>query len=399
VNQRSAYSSDSEILIDVSRLVWRSWEGKLPTGIDRVCLAYLEHFKERSRAVVQRGRLRLILPAGPSRRLFEMILDGQNVSRLTWIKLTLELLPVSWGSRAPPGSIYVNVGHTGLDNPTLAEWIVTNRLRAIFMVHDLIPLTHPQFCRDGEDRKHARRMETVLASAAGIIANSIATRVELEKFAASRNLQIPSTIASPIAGHQPRLALDWKPSKRPYFVTLGTIEGRKNHQLLLRLWHSLVSDMGELAPELLIIGQRGWKADDVFRQLDDLGPLKGHVRELNGCDDLELTKLVSGARALLMPSIVEGFGLPVIEAFQLSVPVVASDLAVYREIAGETPAYVDPYDVSGWEAVVRDLLDDGEERQRQLRAIPLYQPPTWEGHFRKVEAWLPSLRSKGGRGN
>ena len=239
----------------------------------------------------------------------------------------------------------------------------------------------------------------MLASAAGIIANSIATRVELEKFAASQHLQIPSTIASPIAGHQPRLALDWKPSKRPYFVTLGTIEGRKNHQLLLRLWHSLVSDMGELAPELLIIGQRGWKADDVFRQLDDLGPLKGHVRELNGCDDLELTKLVSGARALLMPSIVEGFGLPVIEAFQLSVPVVASDLAVYREIAGDIPAYVDPNDISGWEAVVRDLLDDGQERQRQLRAIPLYQPPTWEGHFRKVEAWLPSLRSKGGRGN
>ncbi len=93
-----------------------------------------------------------------------------------------------------------------------------------------------------------------------------------------------------------------------------------------------------------------------------------------------------------MPSFVEGFGLPVIEALQLGTPVLASALPVYREIVGEIPTYLDPADQQAWEIAIRAFLGGGGERSRQLRAMRGYTPPTWASHFAKVESWLDELQ-------
>ena len=384
-------TTSRDILLDVSRLIWRAWRGKLPTGIDRVCLAYLEHFKGRARAVVQRKGLRFILSNADSDRLFGLILERPAATRLDWIELALALSPSLLRRQTSAGSIYLNVGHTGLDEPSLPHWIAENRLRAVFMVHDLIPLTHPQFCRAGEARKHERRITNMIASASGIIGNSVATLFELEQFAGSQSRSLPPTIAALIAGHQPSLPSSSAQSVSPYFITLGTIEGRKNHVLLLRIWQRLVRDLASEAPKLMIVGQRGWEADEAFAILDDPGDLNGVVVEMSDCDDEQLECLISGSRALLMPSFVEGFGLPVTEALQLSTPVIASDLPVYREIAGEIPTFLDPLDENGWEVMIRQFLEDGAERQRQLVAMPAYLAPSWPEHFRRVEAWLETI--------
>jgi hypothetical protein len=75
---------------------------------------------------------------------------------------------------------------------------------------------------------------------------------------------------------------------RPYFVALGTIEGRKNHLLLLKIWDSLATSMGNDAPILVIIGQRGWEAQAAIAILEQPGRLRGHVYELRHCTDHEL---------------------------------------------------------------------------------------------------------------
>jgi glycosyltransferase involved in cell wall biosynthesis len=178
---------------------------------------------------------------------------------------------------------------------------------------------------------------------------------------------------------------------RPYFVALGTIEGRKNHLLLLKIWDSLATSMGNDAPILVIIGQRGWEAQAAIAILDQPGRLQDHVYELRHCTDHELANWLSGARALLMPSFAEGFGLPVTEAMQLRIPVIASDLPVYREIAGEIPTYLDPRDAVGWEHVIKDFMGDSAERARQLSRLQHYRAPDWRTHFATVEAWLRRL--------
>jgi glycosyltransferase involved in cell wall biosynthesis len=187
--------------------------------------------------------------------------------------------------------------------------------------------------------------------------------------------------------------------RRPtYFLTIGTIEARKNHMLLLRIWERLVAQMGSETPKLIIIGQRGWKADEVFALLDQSSELAGHVRELGRCDDATMLATLEGARALLMPSFVEGFGIPVIEALQCGTPVIASDLAVYREIAGGIPLYIDAQNEQRWEEAICDFLSDCPERIRQLTEMRHFQTPSWENHFALLEDWLEDLsRTERGR--
>ena len=92
-----------------------------------------------------------------------------------------------------------------------------------------------------------------------------------------------------------------------------------------------------------------------------------------------------------MPSFVEGFGLPLIEALQLKAPVIASDLAVFRELAGNIPTYVDPDDRRAWVEAVLNYATADAERNSKLKDIAGFRAPTWQSHFSKVEKFLDKL--------
>ena len=375
------------ILLDVSRLVWRRWAGRLPTGIDRACLAYLDHFAPRARAVLQwRGRIR-VLSRKQSARLFDLIDRGGPDFRRGFAAMMPALLSAR-SAEATAGRLYLNIGHTGLDHPALPRWIAARGLRAVFLIHDLIPITHPEFCRAGEARRHERRIRHALGTASGIIVNSAATLDELDHYAAQHGLPRPPMVPAWISG--PILPPAVQPARldQPWFVTVGTIEGRKNHALLLQAWQRLARIMGPATTLLVIVGQRGWEAELAQAMIDRDPAIHAHVMEHGSADDAELAGLIAGARALLMPSFAEGFGLPVIEALQLGTPVIASDLPVFREIAGPIPTFIDPTDGPGWLATIHGFCTDSPERARQAAALAGYRAPNWRDHFAQVETWL-----------
>lgn len=378
-------------LLDVTRLIWRRWKGRLPTGIDRVCLAYLRHFGGRSHAVINHERFRTILNRQASQELFGILENPPRRFRTRLITGTLRHLRAF--NEQGQERLYLNVGHTGLDSPGFGNWISRSRIRPVYLVHDLIPITHPQFCRTGEEERHRIRMRTVLETASGLIGNSQATIDELSDFANSHRLPMPPAIAAWLGiGDLPQSAAG-RTMQRPSFITLGTIEGRKNHLLLLDIWSRLIDRLGNGAPRLLIIGQRGWKADVVFDRLDQDEKLRGHVIELSRCSDKELAQHLTSARALLFPSLAEGYGLPLVEALSAGMPVIASDLPALREIGGRIPTYLHAQDHSAWEDTIVDYTrPESRTRAAQLDRMKGFCAPTWEWHFQKVEAWLSTLR-------
>jgi glycosyltransferase involved in cell wall biosynthesis len=387
------------LLLDVSRLVWRAWQEMLPTGIDRTCLAYVAHYRDGAQAVVQRGSVTRVLPADFSRQLFDALLEQGAPGTVAQLKAlawrSLGHLMLGSGSRHQhDGALYFNVGHTGLDRFGHAQWLVRSGVRPVYFVHDLIPLTHPEYCRPGEPAKHLRRMNALLRNAVGIIGNSRDTLNELAVFAGLQHaLTMPPALVAPLgvrlcdpaSSAGSAIALPG----RPYFVMLGTIEGRKNHLLMLTLWAELARRLGSACPQLVIIGKRGWENEQAIDMLERSEAIRGHVIELSRCDDAALATYVAGARALILPSFVEGYGLPVVEALARGTPVIASDLPVFRELAANIPDYLSPIDGLGWSRAIEDYArTDSQRRNAQLARMAGWSPPTWKEHFRKVDRWL-----------
>lgn len=383
----------ANFLLDVSRLVWRAWAGKLPTGIDRTCLAYVAHFRDRAQAVVQRGGSTLVLPVDTSRRLFDALLlpAGDIKFKLTKL-LATGLLFRRRGDLSD--RIYLNVGHTGLDKPGHGEWIKRTGVLPFYFVHDLIPLTHPEYCRPGEPEKHLLRMKALLTLGAGVIANSQETLNELAVFAGLQpGLHMPPGLVAPLGVSEGAVDTDGNsqtptPGRR-YFVMLGTIEGRKNHLLILNVWAEMARRLGRNCPQLVVIGQRGWESEQACDMLDRSEAIRGHVIELSRCDDSQLAAYMANARALLFPSFVEGYGLPLVEALAAGTPVIASNLKVFQELASDIPDYLSPVDGLGWSRAIEAYAHDGSPaRAAQLARMENWNPPLWEDHFADVERWL-----------
>jgi glycosyltransferase involved in cell wall biosynthesis len=377
------------LLLDVTRLIWRRWKGRYPTGIDRVCLAYLEHFASQSQAVIQHGGFRRILDRRASNELFALLEEPGDFKRRLVGGFLRHLHRI--GAKGQ-GRIYLNVGHTGLNSAGFRRWIATSDVRPIYLAHDLIPITHPHFCRAGEAEKHRERMRTVLTTASGVVGNSQATLDELASFAEEEGLKMPPAVAAWLGADPLPAPTGSGAPDRPTFVVLGTIEARKNHQMLLNIWSRLIDRSGINAPRLLIIGQRGWEAEPVFNVLDHSEKLRGHVIELNHCSDEELANHLASAQALVFPSLAEGYGLPLVEALGMGVPVIASDLPVFREIAGDIPTYISPIDEAGWEAAIVDYAPpDSASRAAQVDRLRSFRKPYWDSHFDLVDRWLDTL--------
>jgi len=161
-----------------------------------------------------------------------------------------------------------------------------------------------------------------------------------------------------VAGVRKRLDVD-----RPYILFVGTLEPRKNLVRLLQAWAAVGSALrsGFL---LVIAGGQGWRLGDLQSQIEHLG-ISGDVRLTGYISDSDLASLYAGAYVLAMPSLYEGFGLPIIEANGLGVPVLTSSVASMPEVAGDCAWFVDPSSTSDMVEKLRVLIGDREDRDKR----------------------------------
>ena len=378
-----------EVLIDVTRLVHRFMGKRLPTGIDRVSLAYISHYGPKARAVFRHHGGKFVFRRAESATLFDWLLAlGTRGSPLPTIYKGLVAGCLVQGVA---GRFLFNTGHSGLESNDYVTMLRQQRVKPIFMVHDLIPLTHPQYCRAGEHERHLTRLHNAVRVASGIVCNSQATLDGLRGLCDQQSWALPPAAVALLAPEPVSAAQLTRPIVAPYFVYVSTIEPRKNHLMILEVWQKLATQLGDKAPHLVIIGQRGWDYGEVVDLLED-SVLKRLVTEIPACTDPEMVNYLQHARAMLFPSLTEGFGMPVVEALAQGLPVIASDLPVFREFAGAIPDYIDVSDEARWAATITNYAAaDSALRADQLTRMDSYAPPSWAAHFSQVDALLATL--------
>ncbi len=160
-----------------------------------------------------------------------------------------------------------------------------------------------------------------------------------------------------------------------YFLFVGTINRRKNPVGLLRAFHLQRARSRNAASQLVLCGKVGIGGQEFLREVAECG-LSRHIRILQSVNDAELAELMSGCRALVLPSLGEGFGLPVAEAMACGAPVICGNQCAMREVAGDAAIAIDPTDVAqlaeAMERIVSDaqlaqsLRNRGMERARQF---------------------------------
>jgi glycosyltransferase involved in cell wall biosynthesis len=253
----------------------------------------------------------------------------------------------------------------------------------VITIHDLNFLTHPdrtraEIHRDYASlaRDHARRADRVI-----VVSQFTAGEVE-------RRLGVaPDRIAVCSPG-----APEWTPRTptpgHGYLLFFGTLEPRKNIGGLLDAYEKLVTTATRTGhrrvPELLLAGKateesRSW-LDRIAR-----APLAGHVRHIGYVDPAKRRTLYEGARVLVQPSFEEGFGIPVLEAMTLGVPVVAANRGALPEVLGDAGPLVDPEDVDALaEAIDRMIGDEAFAAASAAKGIARARLFSWDQTAHRV---------------
>lgn len=247
-------------------------------------------------------------------------------------------------------------------------------------LYDLIPVTEPQYFFGQTVRQFLAWVTAVLSCGDHIICNAEATKAALRKLCGELQCDMPDCVVIPLGADFKKHAdtsdsaqLPEGLSPQKYVLMVGTIEPRKNHALLL----DAVKPLSERGVKVVFAGRIGWNMD-VFAEKMKSHPQNGtDFFFIEGPDDATIRTLYQNALAVVFPTKNEGFGLPIIEAYQHGTPVLASDIPVLREVGGELAGYFDNTSVDSLVAAVTELLE-GDNRAQKCAAIAAYHPRTWD---------------------
>ncbi|MCI4412149.1 MAG: glycosyltransferase family 4 protein [Thiotrichales bacterium] len=286
-------------------------------------------------------------------------------------------------------------------------WDAVNAAKAegatvIFAAYDLIPISHPKFCDEHLVTMFAEFYQQAVRAASGFIAISASVRDTVRAYLRSVNPEAASRLTFEFF----HLGADFSQQQQTQvretlqaalngdrvnsYLIVSTIEPRKNHAYLLdafdRLW-----DQG-VRVNLVIVGRVGWKVDTLMQRLLTHPQLNHQLFLFHDLTDAELSYCYTHARALIFPSVIEGFGLPIIEALQHGLPVIASDIPVHREIGGEIVQYVSLDDVQSLVQVLEQIDAHGIAPVHQVAAD--YHWLSWQEATRILLHKLVQMQQK-----
>lgn len=257
--------------------------------------------------------------------------------------------------------------------------------RIVSVIYDLIPITHPQYCDSLLVEVFKKWFFDSLDHVDGYIAISQTVQKDLQSFmrrefgtrADSKSFDF-FWLGSDFH-HEANLDQSVRRSllelfhERPTYLIVCTVEPRKNHWYLLDVFDRLWSMGREI--NLCIVGRVGWKIEETMSRIMNHDQLDERLHYFHDLNDKELEYCYSHSRMLLFPSVVEGFGLPIVESLMHRLPVLASDTPIHREIGGDRIGY---FDIGSTDSLVdRIITIEREGLPRELVVDEDYRWLSW----------------------
>lgn len=269
--------------------------------------------------------------------------------------------------------------------PTLERY-KNNGVITGFVVYDIIPLLHPTYCVDGVVRDYNNWLGMAVGVADFYLTISEAVKTQLLQYLEQHGLlhglssnhfasfKLGSdfktkSVQKPIRQSLVRLTKEYK----AIYLVVCTIEPRKNHNYLLDAFKTLWN-LG-LPVHLCVVGGVGWKCEHIVEHIRTLQYHGKPVSLWTDLNDTEVEFLYKNSKMLLFPSIAEGFGLPIVEALQHKLPVLASDIPVHREVGGDRIGYFDIYHTDSLVRQIEDIENTG--MPSQLLPQDDWTPTSW----------------------
>lgn len=236
--------------------------------------------------------------------------------------------------------------------------------RSVVTIHDVSFLRYPQFAEARNLAYLTARMADTVRRADAIITVSrfcAAEIIALLRAPPAKVFPIHSGLPAELAPPPPEAVARLRARRalqRPYLLTVGTLEPRKNLEFLVAAFEHMTAFDGEL----VIAGMRGWKYETILRRIA-ASPRAAAIRLLDYVPDADLPALYGGAEAFLFPSLYEGFGFPPLEAMACGTPVVASTGGALAEVLAGGGQLLAEFDPERWAAVTLAVVNDRALRQ------------------------------------
>jgi len=259
--------------------------------------------------------------------------------------------------------------------------------RSVYFVNDLISFKYPQYFTLKTRIVESLFVKLALKKVKNIVAISQSTARDIEELcpgAKSRTTVVPLAADPIFKIILPDINILIKYGmKKPYILSVGTIEPRKNHVTLLKAYQDLPNTLRDKY-DLVIVGKRGWKCGGIMKAINK-GIKSGSVKYLEFISDNDLVHIYNGASLFVYPSLYEGFGLPVVEAMSCGVPTIISNNSSLPEVGGSAARYFDPYKPNQIaDLMVNVLTDKTISDQMSLDSIEYSRRFNWEKTAREI---------------
>ncbi len=256
--------------------------------------------------------------------------------------------------------------------------------KTLLTIHDLAYKHYPEAMPAGQLGYYRTYMPRFIERADRIAAISHATAADIAETggpgAAARTCVIyngGSDLYRPLDENARREAQVSFANGRRYFLFVGALHPRKNVHRLLQAYEQFRDHSGDQA-DLVLAGRMAWQTDEI-RSVLERSRYRSSIHFTGHVDAAQLVQLMGGALCLVYPSLLEGFGLPVLEGFKAGVPVITSNVSSMAEIAGDAALLVDPFSVTAIATAMQQVAATEELRERLIgRGLDRAQDFSWD---------------------